>query len=163
MKTLSFILFTLICFTSQNSYSQKTVEKDSAYVADYNTLQSLHLKELDSDIYIEYSKKLKDFLKKTNGKSPKAIKNPDDLINWIKDNIEETEFLSYTEAEFEWGIVTQLQVESTKQNQEYHSFMMQALQKHGPKIVTDEMMNTMNEYPEKFGLPAELKGKLKQD
>ena len=164
MKTFSFILLTLICFTSQNSFSQEeAVVKDSAYVADYEKLKTLHLKQLNSEIHIESSKLMMSFMKKMNRKDKTPITKPDDIINWVKDNMEQTDFLSFTQAEFEWGIINKLQMESIQKNQEYYDFMIVAMRKHGVEIITDESMNTMNEYPEKFGLPAELKGKLKQD
>lgn len=103
------------------------------------------------------------FMKKMNRKDKTPITKPDDIINWVKDNMEQTDFLSFTQAEFEWGIINKLQMESIQKNQEYYDFMIVAMRKHGVEIITDESMNTMNEYPEKFGLPAELKGKLKQD
>ncbi len=162
MKNLTLIFTAFLCFAIQNSYSQETV-KDRAYVADYNRLQELHLKELDSEIHIEYSKKLSNFLNKAGKKMPQSVNHPDDIINWVKDNLEETDFMSYTEAELEWGIINQLQAESMKQNKEYHDFMLKVVLKYGAEMITDEMMNTMNEYPEKFGLPAEFKGQLKDN
>ena len=151
MKILTFIFTAIVCFTAQNSFSQEEViVKDSAYIADYNKLKSLHIKELTSDIHIEYSKKLKDFLDKINGKMPEIKNSPDDIINWVKDNMDKTNFMSFTEAEFEWGIINQLQAESIKQNQEYYNFMMVIMEKYGVDMIVEELMETETEYLDKF-------------
>ncbi|AXG74731.1 hypothetical protein DVK85_11015 [Flavobacterium arcticum] len=156
MKIISLLFTVFIYFIAQNSYSQETL-KDSAYSADYEKLKTLHLKQLISETHIESSKLMMSFMKKMNRKDKTPIKNPDDIINWVKDNMEQTDFLSFTQAEFEWGIINKLQMESIQENQEYYNFMIVAMRKHGVEIITDEAMNTMEEYPEKFGLPKDFK------
>ena len=56
MKILTFIFTAIVCFTAQNSFSQEEViVKDSAYIADYNKLKSLHIKENQNELNIYLS------------------------------------------------------------------------------------------------------------
>ncbi|NDI98778.1 hypothetical protein GWA97_06790 [Flavobacterium sp. LaA7.5] len=162
MKIITFLVTLLVCIITQNSFSQETV-KDSAYVADYEQLKALYIKMLDTDSYQESSKLMKSFFQKMNKKDKTVLIHPDDYINWVKDNIEQTDFKSFTEAEFEWDIIKLLQKKSIEENQGYYDFLMKAISKHGATISSDVLMSVRRENPEKFGLPAEFKRQLKKD
>ncbi|MBD3843473.1 MAG: hypothetical protein IE909_16640 [Campylobacterales bacterium] len=153
MKLL-IIAFTLILST--NAFSQQDVEKDSIYIADLSELKRLHLIELDSPTNKELHSQMLKFHKKLNFKGTEGFAVKDYLI-WLKDNLYRTDFFSYHQAEFEWGIIELLTNENVKANKEYYDLTMKLVLKYGPEIVITESRETMNEYPEKFGLPKDFK------
>lgn len=157
MKLLKLLLQAVILTVTITAYGQDDSKKDSIYIQDYEKLKQLHLKELNSDIHIEQSELFRKFLKRTNAKGELPITNPDDILNWIEDNIEKTDFLSFNEAKFEWGILERVMFESRRENKEYHMFMLTAVRKHGASILIEVTDDLMDEYPEKFGLPKDYK------
>lgn len=157
MKLQKTLLIIVTFLTTTIATAQEIAVRDSIYLRDLDKLKELHLQQLNCYYYKEYRQQFQKFYEKLNIKDGVGRPDPIDPISWVKENLAITDFFSLDEADFEWGIVRKLQSTSMERNREYHDFMARVVLRHGAAILKEEFRLTMNEYPEKFGLPKDFK------
>ncbi|MBY8961429.1 hypothetical protein KJK34_01560 [Flavobacterium sp. D11R37] len=156
MKLLQLIALTLFMLSVNTTVAQETTVKDSLYTATYNELKVLYLKRLDSEIYQEHMRLLRNFYHKTNLKSDKrSLLKPDPIV-WIEENLAQTDFFSVFEAQQEWDAFKMAEEKEFEENKEYHRKLRIAIFKVGPEILRDLMMDAIVNYPDRFNPPPPL-------
>lgn len=116
---------------------------------------------LDSESNKKTDKHIVAYLKKSNHlKYKDDVKKYKDLSEWVKANIDKTDFKSIEEAEAEWNAVISYQTLSSLENKDYMDYLTETvLTVNGAKIFSDIVFEITYEYPEKLLVPKELIGR----
>ncbi|MUV05018.1 hypothetical protein GN157_14975 [Flavobacterium rakeshii] len=143
LYTLSFSILslTLTAQTTEDNSSKKAVE-ESTYEKDFEQLKELHIAYENSEDRVKHLKLMDDFYDKIKElrKMRDAIGNDvNATLEWIKNNLDKTQFTSYEEAKKEWDNIQTVGMTSFMKNQEYFNFMQKCLLKYGPDILRKVM------------------------
>ena len=153
MSKIIISLIGIICLLGNHQvFSQEDKTNNDSitqYSIAYEKLKKLYLKQLDSDIYHRKRSFFHQFYQKMNFDGDKAeiIPNP---LPWIEKNLEKTDFFSYKDAELQWKLYMVVNEEEQEKNSDYYNFMFSSMDKFGGKIVTEVMMDIVENYPERF-------------
>jgi len=161
MKILNFIVATTFSVSMFAQIPNGTeIQKDSAYIATYNTVRELYIK-FNQATMPESLEKYSSFLKKVNYK-PENNTGVEAIMPWVRNNIEKTSFKNIQEAEQEWANVSNLTLNAGA----YLKASTVAEEKYGQAFITDIMLNRgagdkdPKEEPEYVAASLKLKGLL---
>jgi hypothetical protein len=155
MKVLYTSLLTLFLACSYTTMAQTTNDKPKQekltdgpeYDKHYAKLKELYLKQLRSESYKKQHALNNAFVAKINfdGEIEDFQK---DILGWIKANIDKTTFGSYEAAEKEWQAIIAAGMKDFEENKDYYDYMMVCFNCCDSEILTQVMMEVMEEYPE---------------
>lgn len=164
IMTLKNRLLTLLFtgFVFQISAAQTIVldENDSIENADcadkIKKAKEMYAKMFKSESSVAYRKIKNDFYNKLRNRMSVNISNRGDLtceekiLDWIKNNIDSTDFVNFEEAKLEWQKRKDARELSEKENEELHEYLRQ-LSKTCPKEECQQLyLDLMEEYGNEF-------------
>lgn len=138
---------TMITAYNRVQNNKEIVTSGPVYEEYYNKFKELELKRLNSYSHKKFRKLHKVFIKKINYKGQLA-EISDDVLGYIKTNLQFTDFESYEEAEKEWAEIMQASKESIDENHEYFAFLFETIEVCGHEIVAKVMLEIIKENPE---------------
>lgn len=130
MKLLYTLLFTIALtgtYTAAAQTETKPVKEEKLtggpeYDKHYEKLKELYIKQLRSGTHKKQRQLNNAFIAKMNFKGdPKEIQK--DILGWVKNNIDKTNFESYEAAEQEWQAIITAGMDDFQENQEYYEYM----------------------------------------
>lgn len=138
MKAIFSVLL-LIFFLPATAQEAK---KDSAYVAEYYRLRALYLKNIEAKSKDNTQELYQEFLEKANfdGSHQDMIKK-DTLINWVRSNLDKTDFATVEQAEADWATLDKAFSNRPPEETAYYTAAREAAKTYGITIMTDVMMN----------------------
>jgi hypothetical protein len=138
MKTLSLLLLVLFMLPA---FAQET-KKDSAYIAEYYRLRALYLKSVDAGKNNKSDKLYENFLRKAKFKGThEEMAQEDGLINWVKQNLDKTEFTNVEEAEKAWNETREAMKNRPAEETEFFNEARKASEVYGRDIILDVKLN----------------------
>lgn len=130
MKSFCTLLFTIVFALSYTKVTAQTstynpVNSSSECKERVDKLKAMHVTFLSSDTQKKYSQLIKEFNRKINlkGSGEKVENIIDDLMGWIKNNIDKTMFESYEAAEKEFEAISDASVAMRNENKEYYTYL----------------------------------------
>jgi hypothetical protein len=143
----------LICFALAGTYTAmaQTGNIDNPECSKrYEKLKELQLKKLSSGNSIKYHKMMKEFTAKMNIRATgdKVTDVSEDLLGWVKNNIDKTKFRSYEEAEKDFAALSAAGEASRLDGKEYFAYLKECRQHCGNDIMTKVLTEVLQEHPE---------------
>jgi hypothetical protein len=146
MKNILFIL--LLSVTNLNA--QASV--DSTYEARFQKLKSLYIKMLDSESFHKMDSVLDIYTYKIHYKEyQRDIEKYNNMNDWVKANLEKTDYANFSEAEVDYNNMLAYQKESDIENSEYEDYLVAILlRKEGSEMFYEMLKEVVYENPQRF-------------
>lgn len=128
----------------------KPIDSTSVYSNEYLRIKQLYIERLNSQSYIDMLEAQHDFLHKIKVKTDDYLGSFEKIMEFISDNIEDTDFKNLEEAKDllkAWEEKSDIEL---KQNKEFHDSLVTVLKKYGVEFYLGLKDEMRREYPEKF-------------
>lgn len=126
------------------------IDSTSAYANEYLKIKQLYVERLNSQSYMDMLEAQHDFLDKIKVKTDEYLGSFEKIMEFISDNIEDTDFKNFEEANHllkAWQEKSDIEL---KENKEFHDYLVKVLVKFGGEFYLGLKDEMRREYPEKF-------------